>query len=336
MAYQEYTITTLADIPSIVQGFAADLGWDVQPGCILRHPNYNGAGPGGLAFQLTASSPSTVFRQLQWTCTTDAAKAAGIRSPIFGQPAAPATGVVQTPTKLFLIGMMEPEPYIAIVIEYGFNLYRHLYLGYMEKKGAYGGGITVASCNGPQVVVNGDIHYQDNRFNTWLFGAHNFSSRQNPAALCGGVLIEAAENSVPWRKFQGPENSSGGADADRDIANGQECFGGFGDGINDRYVAKGQNRIAGAVILTPINLYMSRIITGDFRLRGIGRPAGVRMVNIRDIEPQAQFDVGGENFYCFAARCKNGDLYSRRVSTLIGNQYRGTESSYYLGYAYRG
>lgn len=343
MAYQEYTITTLADIPSLVAGFAATLGWDVQAGTVLRHPNFNGAGPGGLAFKLTAQDTPEMYggplthKDLFWTCTTDATKSAGIRAPVLATEAAPTIGVVQSPTKLFLIGLIEPEPYIAIVVEFGYNLYRHLYLGYMEKQGIYTGGAVISGCSGPFGAENTDVQAFANNRCTFLFRGHNFS---NDPSYCydekfyGGVEVNAAENAVPWRKFFNNKRQ-GGSGNSIGIATGAEAFGGFGDGINDPYVAKGQNRIAGAVVLSPINLYISRMITGNWRLRGIGRPAGVRMVNIKEMEPQASFSIADDNFYSFAARSKNNSIWQPRPGN-DGRRYRLWESTYFLGYAYKG
>jgi hypothetical protein len=71
-------------------------------------------------------------------------------------------------------------------------------------------------------------------------------------------------------------------------------LGGPLDSINDTYVAKGKSSLAGSVVLTPINLVISRRLTTDFRLQPIGAPTGVRMINIQDIEPASQIDVGGD------------------------------------------
>lgn len=332
MAYQEYTITTIADIPSIVASFAANMGWDVAAGPVLRHPNYKGLGPGGLAFALTATI-SGLNHDLKWTCTTDATRSAACRSPIF-QFAVTPNGVTQTPTKLYLIGMLAPEPYIAIVIEYGYNLYRHLYLGYMEKQGVYDGGMCVSAVNGPTLQNFGDYHWLDNRNTQYLFKGHSDSGVTLGDAFRGGVEVIAAENPTSWRRFN-DKVSAGFAGESQAIGQGNfEVYGGFGDGFNEGYVAKGKNRIAGANILAPINLYISRKITNDWRARGIGRPTGVRMINIDEIDPQATFDVGGETWHSFAARAKDSRLYDARFDT--GSRYRLYETSYFLGYAYRG
>lgn len=333
MAYQEYTISTVADIPGIVATFAAGMGWNVQAGPILRHPNFNGAGPGGLAFALTASiNPPN--HELKWTCTTDASRGAGIRSPIFATLAQPDADLPQLPTKLYLIGMLTPEPYIAIVVEYGYNLYRHLYLGYMEKQGDYTGGAVCGAVNGPPSKIGSDLGWLDVGNTQTLFRGHVDPSYPLDNSYVGGVEVISPENASTWRRFADriPLGSQGQTEG---IASGVEAYGGFGDGFNEPYVAKGKNRIAGANVLVPINLYISRLITGNWRAKGIGRPAGVRMLNIQDIDPQASFDVGGETFYSFAARAKNALAQDARPGN-AGFRRRLYETSYFLGYAYRG
>jgi len=149
VAYQEYSITTLDDVPALVRSFAANMGWNVVGGN-LRHPNYDGAGPGGLAFEIYTVS-NALNHDLFFRCTTDPSRSARIRGPIWSTTVAPFSGYKVAPTKLFLIGMLDPEPYIAVVVEFGYNLYRHLYLGYMEKQGTYGGGSVLGACTGVEV-----------------------------------------------------------------------------------------------------------------------------------------------------------------------------------------
>ena len=59
------------------------------------------------------------------------------------------------------------------------------------------------------------------------------------------------------------------------------------------------------------------------------------MVNIEDMEPQASFSIADDNFYSFAARSKNKEIWQPRPGT-DGRRYRLWESTYFLGYAYKG
>lgn len=337
MAYQEYSINAITDIPAIVSAFASSLGWNVPDTNTLRHPNYEGAGPGGLAFTLTADIDG-LNHSLRWTCVTPPynTKSAVLRSPIFSTAAAPNVGVTQTPTKLFLISRLDPEPYIAIVVEYGYNLYRHLYFGFMEKIGNYTGGEVIASSNGNvgQTVSSTRFWYDDGGAS--YSGCHYLFRRYNNVwtqDASGGVHVEHADNANKWRHFR--RSATITASENWGVAfDGTDALGGFGDSFNDLYVAKGKNALAGASVLTPINLLVSQPVTGDARFTPIGCPTGVRMINIEELEAQSVAEVGGETWYVFAAHRKTDDLYTRGPTTTY--RYPVSESSYYLGYAYRG
>src|SRR5690606_35716827 len=97
------------------------------------------------------------------------------------------TGVAQTPTKLFLISMLTPEPYLAIVVEYGYNSYRHLYLGNMEKVGNYSGGEIIGGASGPTSTTNTNIFWQDSGRIKQLFGSYQNSWIR---ASSGGVHVD--------------------------------------------------------------------------------------------------------------------------------------------------
>lgn len=337
MAYSEHTITNLTDIPPLVHTFATGLGLNVTGTTgvpIIRNPNYMGAGPGGLAFQLTTSI-SGVNNDLTWTATSGVSgftPSSKIRSPILATDVAPTVGVAQPPTKVFLIGMLAPQPYLAIIVEYGYNLHRHLYVGFMEKIGNYLGGEVLSSQNGPVLTSSSAV----TDLTTSNCKNHMFSARQtlwNTTGGCGGVHISHADNAKPWRNFYCP-NSIYGNIATSVFAGG-EVIGGYGDAINDPLVAKAHNGLAGVTLMTPVDLYAVQPVTGDVRFRPIGRPSGVRLCNIRDLEPQVTLAFGAETWKVFAA-CAKGDTDEEpRAGTSSGLRYRKYESTGHLGIAYR-
>ncbi|MBK3745245.1 hypothetical protein G3A39_39360 [Paraburkholderia aspalathi] len=336
MAYAEYSISSVTDIPQLVEDFARTVGWWVGTGAILRHPDYEGNGPGGLRFQLSASV-SGIDHRITWKCqdTGFENSQAFTRSPVLANPANTAQAVVQIPSKLFLISRLDPEPYIAIVIEYGYNLYRHLYFGFAEKVGDYQGGEIVSGCNGWQSTYGtgtSGVRWDLRSWTSQLFnGVQSNTTRNNS----GGIHIQHADNAQPWRRFSPVRLPNISAAEDLTLLfDGSECIGGYGDSFNDPYVSKGKNAVAGASVLTPINLMSTQMVTGDVRFIPVGIPAGVRMINIQELESQAISDVGGENWYSFAAFAKRNDLFTRKEATLT--RWPNTESSYFLGYAYRG
>ena len=339
MAYSEHTISALTDIPPLVHAFATTLGFIVSGTTgspIVQHPSYGGPGvPGGLEFQMSTLT-SGLNKDLIWTSTTAVGAytpSSKIRFPIWATDAAPTVGVTKNPTKLFLIGSLTPAPYIAIVVEFGYNLYRHLYMGFMEKIGNYLGGEVLSSENGPPLSSNTQTFYLfDSTMKT-----HMFSARQSlwgTSAGCGGVHIDHADNSVPWRSFYNANNFS--ANIDTALFSGIEVIGGYGDSINDPLIARGKNPITGSVILAPINLLAVQPVTGAKRFRPIGRPAGVRLCNMEDLEPQTINTIGAETWRIFAATSKqetDGEIRAGDGSS--GSRYRRLESSVNLGYAYR-
>lgn len=331
MAYQEFTISALADIPAIVSTFAASMGWNVVSN-VLRHPDYAGGGPGGPGFQLSSSLVG-LNEDLIWTCTTgETTTTARIRSPILTTEATPSSPARRVPTKLFLIGMITPEPYIAIVVEYGYNLYRHLYLGYLEKQGDFEGGVCISGTCGPFTTSSGEFDFYGDDSQQYLFNANQKMWAANQS---GGVLVIDADNPTAWRNFRSANPAQSNPVNLYLAFNGQEVLGGYKDSINDPYLGKAKAQMAGANVLVPINLVLTRMLTTDFRLKPIGIPTGVRLINVQEIEPQAAMEIGGDDWYSFAAARKSSATRYPRPTT-NGNFYRTDETSFYIGYAYRG
>ncbi len=319
MAIEEYVISTLADIPPLVRDFAIANGWIVggttsQP--TLKHPTLSGA----VEFTLKAvqdGSAGTLRDRLVWQGTTQTTYYASACSPMRGTATTP---VFVAPTKVILISGLTPEPYMAIVIEYGFNLYRHLYLGNMEKIGNYTGGEVISGNIWGASRSNLPMTWDDITAHQYLFNGYQGAVA---AANAGGVKVAHVDNADTWRTFF--VSSVATPQSLLNLANAG-VLGGFRDAINDIYIARGRNTYSGANILVPINLYAVR----SNNLAAIGRPAGIRMVNMIDIEPAASVVVGSASWRCFPAVRKSDTLsFNRPVSS-----WPTDESSYNLGYAY--
>lgn len=327
MAFEEHNITAISEIPALVEAFATTVGWDVATGPVIRHPDYEGGGPGGLAFTLSVSVAG-LNHDLIWT---NGANSARIRSPILATEGAPTVGVAQLPTKVSLVSMLTPQPYLAIIVEYGTNVYRHLYLGFMEKIGDYAGGEVISGCGGIDTPYNGSNFWWRPFSNAFLFGA---SQTIRSKAQSGGVHVDHLDNATAWRSFRlaGADPSS---NFDTSTFDGSEAIGGYSDNINDHYVAKGKSSIAGASLLVPVNLMISQKPTGSLtRLVPIGHPAGVRMINLENLDSATMITIGGETWRVFAATRRSAETVMNRPGG-TGTRYRLAESSHYLGYAYR-
>lgn len=324
MAYQALTVSAMTDIPAAVAAYAITQGWTVntttptQP--IFTLPTTDTL----IKWQLSATV-SGVDHTLTWAANGSAVptSTANTRSPKLA-PTSGTTAVVPAPTKVhvFITPAPNETPYLILAIEYGTNLFRHLYLGRMEALGAYTGGEIVSGNQGPMTSYSATRSFRDYQVQ------HLFESRSGVwgSTQCGGVNVYyPADNASQWRKFYGFQTGT--------ITSlpSDSVIGGFGDGVNDGYVARGESPFAGINPLVPISLYSVKPITSDISFVPIGRPPGVRLVNMRNLDPGASINVGGVQWRVFPSFAKNE---SQTMPAGLGN-WRSYESSYYVGYAFR-
>lgn len=318
--YSTSAITAIGQIPALLATFAAAAGFTVN----TSNPDEPiiTAVSGGKAFRFRTLIGSATQHDmiLDGNGDTDITSDARARSPILA-------GVSQAPTRVNLIGDQTPQPYLGIVVEYGTNLYRHLYLGNMQKVGNYTGGEVISAMTGPAATSVGDIDYREPSRTFYMFGAR---STLWGSANVGGVRVVHADNSVPWLLFDSP--TTGSAITSGWVAG--RVFGGFGDGVNDGYLARGRSPFAGVSILTPVNLFNPVPITGETSFRPLGHPAGVRLINMLDHPPGSSFDIAGETWHAYPALSRNLST-SMPPTAGSGGQWRTSESSYMVGYAYR-
>ena len=335
MAYSESIITTVTGIPALIVSFAGSRGWAVS-GSTITPPS------GTRSFTISAAINGTNNRQHRVTIvdSADPARTVWTQLPwvngVSGNPA------ILTPTKLHLFGNntpWSPAPWIGIVIECGYNQYRHMFIGSLAKIGAYTGG-EVISANGFDSTASGSsgINTFDSVDNHFLFGARNFGNGvATPIETqSGGVNVVHANNANSWRIFEA--SFSGTA---RHSYTGNEVFGGHGDGVNDGMVRRGVSDYAGSNILVPVALFVpdSTNFGTDVRFRAIGHPPGVRMIDMRGIAPAQTIDVGGEDWMVFPEFVKNEaqsvPFGTARPDGGVGGYYPTTETSYRLGLAYQ-
>ena len=316
--YSSSNITAITDVPALVSTFAATAGWTVTGAAgspILTHPTL----PGAISFQLTAAVVGN-DHTLTWTASGAPVVTSNalITSPkMNGTLAAPD---VSLPSKVHLFGDLLPEPFLAIVVEYGFNLYRHLYFGYVEKLSAFTGGECIA---GSGFGDRSDLQPQyRGGFTYYLFDALQAG---RAAATAGGVRVDHASNATKWRRFATPTSVQAALTMTTDTA-----LGGFQDDINSGYLARGKSTYAGTNILVPMTLYAVKQGGNPPILAPIGAPAGVRMIHIQDIDPGAEFIVGTKTWKAFAAFRKNASTFS----TVKPAGWNTDETSLWVGYAY--
>lgn len=337
MAYSEQTATDIDQIPALIAAFATARGWTVS-GTTLTRPG------GGRSFEVTSVKDATKASQhrLVVTDTADTTRLTWTSLPQVNG-ADYANPVILTPTKIHLFGNDTPwdeegavAPWIACVIECGYNHYRHVYIGNMVKIGNYTGGEIISANYFAQYWVGSPNNIAfGSDYHRYLFSAHNdagYNSSQSPQGKSsGGVNIVHADNPVPYRYFDGPTGNTAMEDF-----TGVEVFGGAQDGINAGLVRRGVSDFAGAAILVPVNLFVPDGNNDvDFRIRPIGFAPGVRMVDLRDHQSGESIAVGNRNWRVFGEFQRNPAQYVNRNGYLGAPGYWWQEeTSYYLGLAY--
>jgi len=329
MTYLEQAVATVADIPAAIVAFAEARGWTVgglAPQSEITRPG------GGKTFSIAAGGTATrpsVFV----TATDGSGMFARIYSPRRnGTQNAP---IVLAPTKLHLFGNEAPfteenPPYVAVAIEFGFNNFRHLYIGNMVKMGDYEGG-EIISANQYAEPVNSNTNNPSftSVYHKYLFSANH--AHQTDAGIgAGGVNIEHVDNAQPWRYFDGP---TGTINMYTNF-NGREVFGGWQDVINSSLASSGIASYSASNILVPVNLYVpvSGGMGSDYRFRPIGHVPGVRLVRMDGIDPGEQIEVANKNWMVFPEFSRDLRQNSPRDNSL--GFYWDYETSYLCGLAY--
>lgn len=334
MAYAVNVITDIDQIPAELAAFASARGWTVV-GTTITRPG------GGLSFEITTAKylpadPPVSKQQLIITDTATPTQRAWTSLPQLDGTDLD-NPVILTPTKIHMFGNdtpYDPAPYIAFVIECGYNHYRHGYIGNMVKYGSYTGGEVISLNYFSQGFIgpDGSITFDS------LDHRYGFSARNNagagtgPVGLdSGGANIVHVDNINTWRKFDGPTTPI----ALNDLL-GDELFGGNQDTVNSGLVRRGFSDFAGAgVLVTPL-LFCSNGADGvDYRIRPLGFPAGVRLINMQDISPGDQIAVGTRQWRCFPEFQKNDatTVYRGGAGTSTGFWWED-ETSYLVGLAY--
>lgn len=319
MAYSEQVATTNSEIPPLIAAFASARGWTVS-GTQITRPG------GGLPISISAVDSDKI------SISAIGGGGGTIKFPYRNGPSEGSPLIVQ-PTKIHLFGNETPwdeEPWIAVVVECGYNAYRHIYIGNMEKVGNYTGGEVIGT-NGfredYRYHSGGNISYNSDDLR-YLFSAYHVEFTDND---CGGVNIVHADNATNWRVFNGPANSS-----PKDDFTGDEVLGGAMDSISSGLLHKGISDYAGSNILIPFNLYAcdSVGIQDDVRFRPIGYPPGVRMINMQGLDPGQSIQVGNVNWRVFPEFSKRNNTTVPYGTSNPDGYYPPYETSFMLGLAY--
>ncbi len=310
MSYALIANPTNGTLAQIIVDFATQtLGWTAVGADGVRAPG----GDPAISYKLNTS---TAAKPMEFRLTLSLMNGTTVLQQAI--TAAPhIANVSQTPTKMHLFGASGATPFIAAVIEYSPGYFRHVYLGTMEKLGNYTGGEIIAAAAVTAYWNAGLYTYDSNQY--------LFSGLQAcwPAATSGGIRMGHADLGgtimVPFKAATSRRTSPL-------IVN--TAIGGFKDNINDQQIARATNTFAGAQILVPPNLYLVR---PSGRISPIGRPAGVRMVNMTNLDPSTTISVGNKTWRCFP-QWRKADQTIPNTGGSSGGQL--SESSWIVGYAY--
>lgn len=318
MAYQKTAINAITDVPALVAAFALARGWTVVGTTLTR------TGVNALSFEVTADITGDDHTLRIEETGNPTTRAALQRLPLLkgtsGNP------VVQVPTNLHLFGAGAPSPYVAGVIECGFNRYRHFYIGGLDIKGDYTGGNIIAANNFYDTY---NLATFPTAFSTR--NRHMFSALTRPDWItgvnAGGVDVVHAGNAIPWRMFDGPYDTNA-------ISNfvGDEVFGGHADGVNEGLVFNAKSPFSGESIMVPVDLYVPDGAAGAAFFRPIGQAPGVRLMNMESIETETAVSVGGDNWRVFPEFRRN---IATTVCTKDSGYYIDEENSGVRGLAYK-
>lgn len=336
MAYTTHAISSLQEVVQLWAAFAADCGWIVDnsdpTAPSIKHPTY----PSAMPMRLRYADVSAYGKRLVVDSNhPDMTGTAVTGAPVLNPTASTGGVSVSTPTKVHFIGTASGTPYLATIVEFGFNSYRHLYVGYMNKSSDYEGGEVISGTWSRETGSPTGSQVGWNAYETGATGLFSATAANDTNSRRGGVRVLHPNNPTKWREFR----ATGSGSDFNSYANGTSeitVMGGYLDGANTGYAIAGKSEYTVSAVVSPIPLLVTTTIGGNRYFRNIGSPAGVRHINIENFEPGSLVNVGSREFVVFP-------WMSKRASPIIQfppssvpstSRFPQNESSGYLGYAY--
>lgn len=352
MAFSEYVITTWQEIPALIAQFAAAQGWTVsstaagQPSYTIRRPV--SANPAETPDTDLAVGDVTVFT-ISWDDTAsvkalkiDSSRQASANDALLClQPRFNGTGATWDtvpPTKLFAFGEGLPGPWLTFVVQLGTAGFRQIYFGSLDRIGSFKSGCCAAVTSMvPYSLRTGfprsALPYVINLFRSAYETNSGFYNGTIVGALLkrqAGVYVNLPAEGATWRKAG---NAFLNASSFKAQHNTNEVMGGDGDGIDDLLVSHGFGDYAGQQYIWPISLFAPVIGGNNSRYRPLGRVRGIRRVNMKNLEPNQQIEVGSKIYRVFPSTRKssNSNIETDITSGSYGNMK--ADNSLYFGTA---
>lgn len=320
MAFTTNNISSLADIPALVAAAAALAGWATSGAgttFVLTRPG------GGAAITLSRVTGPNLFDSLHITAGTLGGQKA-VMNNIRMTGTALATPTTPAPTRLFLFtGAESGAAFIAGAVEFGVNRFRHFYIGNMVKIGNYTGGEAVSAVYGhnrenPASVVNFALESRG------LFNAYENTLVADTDS--GFVNAVHADNPNPVLKNFLTVNNF---DFPNLVVPGR-VFGGTNDRVSGNIAMRGVSHFDAANYFAPAQLFAT--VGSPIRVRPLGHPAGLRMINMQNYDAGQQVLVGSVNWRVFPMIRKSTVVNMTEGAGSLG--FLNDESSLTLGYAY--
>lgn len=185
--------------------------------------------------------------------------------------------------------------YLYAVLEYAPGLYRHVAFGELEKYGTWTGGEFAFG----HTWWDNDVGRDDPRSTAHSLPFDAASTlTQNEQGTIHAESLPDEGGSSKWAVCGGFNLTLVGTDGDsNDRVN---VFGGARSGpltVSLSWIPANPNN--GYVPLIPIPVFYHRETSPDKEWRLLGYAPGLRVINIRNIQPQEEFTVGSDTWKCF-------------------------------------
>lgn len=340
MAYAIHEITALGQIPALIGAFADSQGWTATYAgneCVIQNPG----NPSAMRFKLAAVAGAAVDT-ITLNDLDGIMNAVTLTNPRYNRTGGTGSVSVRVePTKLHLIGRGSAggkTPFIVAAIEFGYNDYRHIYIGNIDRTVNFQGGELVYITQQAAVVGSqANTHWLNKNLSHSLFAIRHYGSHPEGG---GFRLIRAGDPSAVWRRFSvfgSIPSSSGNMNDYSSTGRNISAMGGVTDSITTLPLAS-VSRFATAQVLMAAPIFIFRDVGGQTRFMHVGYPAGVRFMRIDGIENNAQFTVGNRPFFStpMFSRQSSGDTgwLGTTSTTPSAHRFPYRPSSGNMGYAF--
>lgn len=195
---------------------------------------------------------------------------------------------VTSTSLVWLHGGNSPEPWLLITVLSAPGIYRHTYLGYVARYGTWSGGAILDAVDWAHDYNNDDpldIEPWADSDNHMLFSHDSqFLPLNRRSGYIGGVFVRGVHGNYPVARFC--YDDSNDFPNDHPVAGG-----GFRDHYAMRFRDPGVMPLSGEAALVPITLFADMLRNDTWT--PLGHTPGIRMVNIKELDPEEIYTYAG-------------------------------------------